>query len=253
MFALDAPETKDSTRGGLLSVANVIDGGSPYLFVEPQEYQTGFTGTNREIPADGVDKIFDERPENTDTVLFGHYRGIDLELLEGQGVGGPLVREAFEASEGIAVEEKVQELLLNPIAIDLTPTPGTPFTNLKAALGILEQYAARNYVGKQPTISGNLFTTYLIPELQAKPDGSLSTIHGTPIAAAAGFDGNGPGAAAVADGTGWLYISGQINIWRSALGLYPGLALEKNREVSLVERRYASSVEGFVAAILVGT
>lgn len=253
MFALDAPGTKPSTRGGLLSVANVIDGGHPYLFVEPTEYQSGIEGFNREIPADGVDKIFDKRGDNLDTVLFGHYRGLDLELLEGAGVGGPLVKAAFEASEGIAVEEKVQELLLNPIAVDLTPTPGTPFKNLKAALGLLEQYAARNYVGKQPIISGNLFTTSLIPELQAKPDGSLSTIHGTPIAAAAGFDGDGPGAADVADGTGWLYISGQINIWRSELGLYPGLALERNREVSLVERRYASSVEAFVAAILVGT
>jgi hypothetical protein len=251
MFALDAPEPKRSERRGLLSVANVIRGVNPYALYEPQTFQVSIGGTNRAVPTDGSDKIFDQRPEDGETVLFQQYRGIDLSLLEGPGAGQQILQGLFEAGESRGVEESVQDLLLNQNAVDITPTPGTPVKNLKHALGLLEQYAAEHY-SYEPVISGNLFATLLIPELQAKPDGSLETVLGTPIAAAAGYGAEGPGAASAAAGTAWLYISGQINIWESPVNIVSGPALEKNRELTLAEKAYAASVDGFAAAILVG-
>jgi hypothetical protein len=252
MFALDAPEIARSKRRGLLSVANVINGASPYALYESAAYRTGFQGINRPVPTDNSDKVFDQRPEDTDTIVFTQYRGIDLSLLEGVGAGQPILTRVFENGESYAVEKAIQEQLLSPIAVDLTPTPGTPVTNLKLALGLLEQYAADNYTG-EPIISGNLLATLLIPELQSKPDGALETIHRTPIAAAAGYGADGPGAAVAAEGTAWLYISGQINIWQGSVELNSAPMLKENRELTLAERAYAASVEGFVAAILVGT
>ncbi|QOP66779.1 hypothetical protein SEA_ODYSSEY395_29 [Arthrobacter phage Odyssey395] len=251
MFALDAPEPKRSSRRGLLSVANVIRGANPYALYESQKIRAGLQGTNRAVPTDGSEKVFDKRPEDIETVLFQQYRGIDLSLMEGPGAGQQILQRLFEDGESYAVEDAVQELLLNPDAVDITPTPGTPVKNLKHALGLLEQYAADNYTG-EPIISGNLFATLLIPELQAKPDGSLETVLGTPIAAAAGYGAEGPGAASAAAGTAWLYITGQINIWESPVALHSGPALEKNRELTLAEKAYAASLDGFAAAILVG-
>lgn len=251
MFAIDAPETKRSPRRGLLSVANVVRGANPYALYAEQTYQTGFQGHNRLVPEEGVDKTFDTRPDDMETVLFQQYRGIDLSLLEGPGAGQEILQRIFEDGESYAVEDAIQDLLLNPEAVDITPTAGAPVKNLKHALGLLEQYAADHYTG-EPVISGNLFATMLIPELQAKPDGSLETVLGTPIAAAAGYGAEGPGSASAAAGTAWLYITGQINIWESAVNIASGPALEKNRELTLAEKAYAASVEGFAAAILVG-
>ena len=253
MVALETPALAPSTRQTLLDVANVIEGTNPYLLQNATDYETAFTAPNiLTIPAAGVDKQFQERGDDTTVKVFTAYLGLDDPLLRGVNAGAAELEALFEAGESLYVEDRVQELLLNDLAVDITPTAGTPVTSLKQALGLLEQWIAERYLYR-PTISGNLYATYLIPELVRNDDGSLTSLHGSPIAAAAGFGADGPGIASAAEGTAWLYISGQINVWKGQAAVSNAQDLPLNRDLSLVEKFYAASIDGPVAAILVGT
>lgn len=249
-LTIDAPVITPSVDAGLLTVANVIDTDGHAIHYGVK-YTSEGCGKNRVIPTDNSDKVFDELDENT-SVQFGQYRGFDLSLLLHKGEAQGLVQRAFEANESYGVEKAVQSLLLNPNAVDITPTPGTAVTSPRLALGLLEQYAKDNYSGR-PILHGNALAVGFIPELRV--DGvKLSTIHGTPIANGGGYATDGPGAAEADDGTAWLYISGQVNIWRGQVQINSETVydLKRNRELGLAERRYAATVECFVAAILVG-
>lgn len=256
MIAIDAPVVEPRVDAGLLSVANVIDT-TGHIIHQGVKYETANCGKNRVIPATAEDpdeqeeKLFDPLGLN-ESVLFGQYRGIDVALLTHKGDAQGMVEASFLANESYGVERAVQELLLNPDAVDITPTPGTPVTSPRLALGLLEQYAKDHYAGR-PILHGNSLAIGFIPELQV--DGvKLSTIHGTPIANGGGYATEGPGSADAEDGTAWLYISGQVTIWKGELRLQdqPVYDLKGNREIALAERRYAATVECFVAAILVG-
>lgn len=252
MAEIDTPVLAPSTRPNLLDAANVIDGAPGYQFLEEHLYETRLVAPdNRDIPAEGEEKVFGDRDgvEHTETKLFGAYRGANEQLMRGVGYGSSEVGELFTLGEALFVEGKVQELLLNPAATDITPTPGTPVTNIKAAIGLLEQWIATRYLYR-PTISGDLLAVNLIED--TKPPSSLETTAKTPIALAAGYGADGPGAVVAAEGQAWLYIHGQVNIWRSATATYPAQDLINNRELHLVERQYAASLDGPAAAILVG-
>lgn len=248
-ITIDSPERKPPAAGGLLSVANVITGIPQGAFHFGLQYTSDPCGQNRVIPAEGQEKVADQSGE-TATVGFGLYRMVEDALLTGKNPEA-LVKRLYQNGEAYGVEQGVQENLLNPIAVDLTPTPGTPVTNMKLALGLLEQYAADNYSGL-PIIHGNRLAVSLIPDMKAEGDGSLRTIHGTPISNGGGFDAVGPGAASASAGRAWLYITGQINIWREPLRVYTANDLRGNRVYTLAEGRYLAAVECFVAAILVG-
>lgn len=253
MVALETPVLAPSVRKTLLDVANVVDGEREYLLQNATDYETAFTAPKLlTIPPAGTDKEFQERADDTTVKVFTAYQGLNDPLLRGVGGGTQELEDLFTAGEPLYVEDRVQELLLNAEATDITPTPGTPVTDLKQALGMLEQWIAERYLYR-PTISGNLYATYLIPELVRGSDGSLTSLHGTPIAAAAGFGADGPGIASAAEGTAWIYISGQINIWRGKAQVSNSQDLPMNRDLSLVEKFYAASIDGPVAAILVGT
>lgn len=249
VLTIDGPERKPPAAGGLLRVANVIDGAPSGGFHFGIQYEADPCGQNRVIPAEGEEKVADQMGE-TASVGFGQYRMVEDALVTGANPEA-VVRRLYQNGEAYGVEQGVQEKLLNPLAVNLTPTPGTPVTNMKHALGILEQYAADNYSGL-PIIHGNRLAVSLIPDMKAEDDGSLRTIHGTPISNGGGYDAVGPGAANAAAGRAWLYISGQVNIWREPLRVYTANDLKGNRVYTLAEARYLASVECFVAAILVG-
>lgn len=246
-FVIEAPALEPSVRPTLLDVVNVIPAASPTLYVA-SKYEPVLQGVNRRVPAEGTDKVFDTEPADNETILFQQYRGVDVSLLRGPGYGSDLLAQVFADGESYAVEDILQEALLNPKAVDITPTTGTKVTNLKYAVALLEQYMADRYTGR-PVISGNLVAVGLIPELTARP---LATVAGTPIAIAAGYDATGPGGAVAPAGSAWLYISGQINIWKGSPEILSGPNLQANRELTLAEAAYAASVDGPVAAILVG-
>lgn len=249
---MDTPSLATLTRPTVLDVINVIDGAPGYTLFQDHQYETLLTDYDlRDIPDSDTEKVFGKRDDvdHTKPTRFGAYRGLDDQMIR-YGAGAAELKELFTLGESLFVEEKLQKLVLSPAAVDITPTPGTPVTNIKAAVGLLEQWIATRYLYR-PTILGNMLAINLIDD--TKPPSTLDTTAKTPIGIAAGFGSDGPGAAVAGAGQAWLYITGQVNVWRGAVG-EPTSArdLVKNRELHLIERQYAASVDGPVAAILVG-
>lgn len=245
MFKLEIPDLPAVTDGFLDGV-NVIDGSGHQLFQETT-YEMPLDGFNKPVPAEGVEKDFDNTLESNDTVLFQSYRGMDSPLLLGEDAKG-IVASAYARAESYGVARKVQELLLSPKAVDITPTPGTAVTNPRLALGLLEQWARDNSTFA-PMISGNALAVTLVED--AIP--GLKTIIGTPVVLAAGYGTDGPGALVAGPGTAWLYITGRINVWRGPSPAEEATDYRNNRVVALAEGSYAASVDSFVAAVLVGS
>lgn len=250
MVAIEAPALAPSVRKTLLDFTTVETELPPYALQNALKYEPKFSiGTLLDIPTDGTDKQFDDkRGDDTTPELFGAYMGLDDPLLNGLGAGAPELEELFEAGESLYVEDKVQRLLLSPNAVDLTPTPGTPLKDMKAAIGLLEQWIATRYLYR-PLLSGNLLALNLI---QSGTPATTETVNGTPIAPAAGYGTDGPGTAVSTASSAWLYISGQINIWKGQASQASAPDLYRNRDLTLIEKRYAASLEGPVAAVLVG-
>lgn len=251
MVAIDAPALAASVRRTLLDVANVSTDIPGYALYQKLDYEPHILdGANRDAPADDTEKVFDKRTaEDVSLEVFTAYRGLDEPLLRGAGASTAELEALFEAGEALFVEDKVQELLLSPSAVDITPTPGTPVKDLDAALGLLEQWIASRYLFR-PTISADLLAVSLIQ--RGRPATMTETVQGTPIASAAGFGADGPGSAVAGPGTAWVYVSGQINIWKGPAKPYNAPDPIHNRDISLVEKSYAVSIDGPVAAILVG-
>lgn len=250
MVYLEAPQLNPTTRQTLLDVANVITDAPPYALMKALKYQPLIMdGANRDVPASSEKKVFDKRTKETVTPeLFTAYRGLNESLLNGQGEGAAELEALFAAGEPQFVEAKVQTLLLNPKAENITPASGA-VTSAKAALGLLEQWIAERFL-YQPTLSGNLLAANLI---QPGSPYVTETMHGAPIASAAGFSATGPDGVVAGAGQAWLYISGQINIWPGKAGAaISASSLERNRDLSLVEKSYGASIDGPVAAILIG-
>lgn len=250
MFKVEAPKVLLPARGGLLSAANVIRDQADVAAYHGLSYEGLPCGTSREIPEPGTDKEFDQLTEQ-EGVLFGVYRGLETPLLLGTPDTTD-IKTLFDGGETVAVEKAVQRLLLNPVAEDLTPTPGTPVKNAKAALGILQQYAAERYSGL-PLLHANRYVSELLTELVVDPETFVQhTRQGTPLANGGGYSSTGPDGAEAPEGAGWLYISGQINIWQGEVNLIATTNQQENRNYVLAEAVYAATVECFAAAILVG-
>ena len=252
MLVIETP-TLTPMRGGLLGVpeVEVIDtDGAGGILQYGVTYKGHLCGKNRTIPAEGVAKTFDQQTVLSGTP-FGLYRGVEGALLVNRDEPLREARIAYDAGESYGVERGLQVGVLSPMAVDITPTVGTPVTNSRHAVGLLEQYAADNYSGL-PIISGNRLAVGYIPELQVAADYQLHTIHGTPVASAAGYSTDGPGAAVAAAGTAWLYISGKITFWKGRNFDSEGYDTKGNRVYALAENLYVPTVECFAAAILVG-
>jgi hypothetical protein len=248
-FLIDAPAVTSAT-GGLLDVANVITDQADSLAFHGVKHRLTLDGHTRTVPAPGTDKTFDE-VEYGEGVEFATYRGIESALLLGEDAAA-IAEEAFSAGETFAVEQAVQDLLLNPNAVDLTPVPGTAVTNVKAAIGLLEQWMRENYTGL-PLLHTNLFGSSLALELVTSGGSDpLRTVNGTVISVGGGYGTAGPGGGTATGKQAWLYISGQVNLWKGSLNLPEAADLPGNRKFALAERAYAASIDGPVAAILIG-
>jgi hypothetical protein len=246
-FAIDAPE-RESIRGGLLSVARVVDAPREALYLGVKHLQ-GDNSPPVPIPAEGVDKDFDIFEDAVESEPFTLYKGIEYSILLGDEAE---VAKLFAAGESYGVEKALQAGPLNDLAVDLTPTPGTPVTNIKYAIGLLEQYAADNY-GALPLMHGNRVAVALMSDfLTDSGSFKLHTKQGTPIAHGGGYGPDGPDAVTAGAGEAWLYISGGVTILRGPLDVYPASDLKANRGLALAERTYVPVVDSFVAAILVG-
>lgn len=246
-FAIDTP-VREGVRGGLLSVARVIDAPKEALYLGVKHIE-GDNTPPVPVPDVGVDKDFAIFEDAIETEPFTLYKGIEHSLLLG---GQTDVAALFSAGETYGVEKALQADVLNTLATDITPTPGTPVTNIKYAIGLLEQYAADNYVGL-PLMHGNRTAVALASDfIEDIGSFKLHTVQGTPIANGGGYGPAGPGAVTAGAGEAWLYISGGVTILRGPLDVYPAHNLKGNRSLALAERTYVPVVDSFVAAILVG-
>lgn len=248
MVAIDAPELAPVARPDLLATANVVDNAVGYALQNALSYEPRFTdGTLRPVPTDGSAKVFDKRGADNETETFTVYRGLDLPLLRGIDAGKVELEAIFAAGESLYVEAEVQKRLLNPAAVDITPG-GTAVKYGPGALGLLDQWIAPRFLAR-PTISGDLLATTLV---QPGSPYVTATPAGTPIAMAAGYSKTGPGGKVAGATEAWLYVSGQINVWTAPAQIQGGPDLKKNRDLTLAEKSYAVSIDGPVAAILVG-
>lgn len=246
-LTIDAPAGSLDAVGGLLGVANLVPPDESATFFGVN-YLSVLSGHSRRY-VEGEEKVFDELPTVTgDKITL--YRGIDTSLLVQSGVGDPEVLRAFNASAGYGVEQYTQEVL-NGLAVDITPTAGTPVTNVKAAVGMLEQWIADRYSGL-PLLHANKYGTELMTELSIGEGHKLHTPNSTPVANGAGYGPDGPGGLTADPGEAWVYISGPVNIWQGGVEVLEGPALKQNRNLHLAEASYVVTVDGPVAAILIG-
>lgn len=243
-ITIDAPAITPATGGILGESRNVnVTASSGYELFYGVDYVPHLQGHNRPVPAPGTPKVFEEIDGLVESVPFKTYRGVDVSLLRFHGDSASLVEEAYKGAESFGVEAKVQELILDPDAVDLRPA--VTITNPRLALGLLEQFVRDNYSG-QGVITGNALALTLVEDALEGTGTTLSTKLGTPVVLTGGFDG-------APDDKAKLYISGQINIWRGPVTVDPATDLAGNRELALAEGQYAASVDGPVAFVLVGT
>jgi hypothetical protein len=246
-FAIDTP-VREGVRGGLLSVAQVVDAPKEALYLGVK-YLQGDDTPPVPVPDVGEDKDFAIFEDAVEAEPFTLYKGVEYAILLGEQTG---VAATFAAGETYGVEKALQAGVLNTLATDLTPTPGTPVTNIKYAIGLLEQYAADNYVGL-PLMHGNRTAVALASDFITDAGAfKLHTVQGTPIANGGGYGPDGPDSVTAGAGEAWLYISGGVTILRGPLDVYPAHNLKGNRTLALAERTYVPVVDSFVAAILVG-
>ncbi len=246
-FAIDTP-VREGVRGGLLSVAQVIDAPKEALYLGVK-YLQGDVTPPVPVPDVGDDKDFAIFEDAVEAEPFTLYKGVEYAMLLGEPTD---VAAKFSAGETYGVEKALQAGVLNDLATDLTPTPGTPVTNIKYAIGLLEQYAADNYVGL-PLMHGNRTAVALASDfIEDAGSFKLYTVQGTPIANGGGYGPDGPDSVTAGAGEAWLYISGGVTILRGPLDVYPAHNLKGNRSLALAERTYVPVVDSFVAAILVG-
>jgi hypothetical protein len=244
-YAIDAP-VRESVRGGLLSVARVIDAPREALYLGVKHIEED-TSPPVPVPGVGVDKSFDVFEDPIESEPFTLYKGVEYAMLLRDESD---VARLFSAGETYGVEKALQAGPLNTLATDLTPTAGTPVTNIKYALGVLEQYAADRYSGL-PLLHGNKLAVSLMSDyITDEGNFKLFSKQGTPIANGGGYGSAGPDAAGA--GAAWVNISGAVTIMRGPLDIYPASDLKANRALALAERTYVPVVDSFAAAILVG-
>lgn len=250
MISFEAPDIAPA-RGGLLSVVDPIKDFDNHAFFTGIEYESVLDVVPRFVPTDGSDKIFDELA-NENATPFDVYSGLDSPLLVSDGNESSRLTDSHTNGMSHATEQAVQTLLLNPVAVNLTPTPGTPVTDPRVVLGLLEQFAGSQYRGL-PVIHANRFAVALFRDLEV--DTSNWVIHtpqGTPVANGSGYGQTGPGGVVATATQAWVYVSGQVNIWQGPTEVRDGTDLEANRRLHLAETRFLANIEGPVGAVLLG-
>lgn len=254
MLRIETPQL-EASRGGLLSAVEVVKTPSSEInFAE--QFEGVLDGTPSAI------KLFREQvgevtktpieAQNFDSYGFTAYTLVENSLLYVTD-SAQQVEAAHKRGLSVAVEKGVESLLLSVNALDLTPTPGTPVTNARAALGILEQYAGANS-GFLPVIHTNRLGASLLRDL--KIDESKWTIHtkqGSPVANGAGYEGATIGAVTPTAGQAWVYVTTGLFIMQYDHDTKEGRNLATNTASALVESDFLIANAGVVGAVLLGS
>lgn len=149
------------------------------------------------------------------------------------------------ASRGL---EEGFQTVFGTAAVDVTPS-GTA-VNIRKGLGLLEQYAAENYGGRAVIHMTREHVTLLGRSIVQVGD-HLETRLGSLVIAGGGYDSSAALPSAPAAGAGWMYATGEVNIWQSDAKT-GGIVLQdpyNNEYQTLAERTYTPTFECFKAAV----
>lgn len=232
-----APPAVRPPLGGLIPVSNVVDASDPHVMFgvqyqsflcESGGYTEGCVTAPSGVPVD-LPKVFGGS-HIVDGVPVTVYAGVECDLFDAPyseqaldrllGAEDRLVSNAF--FQGLVLPHwnagDVPILVEDEVCGDL----------VIEAIAQLEQYAAENYAGL-PVIHMSRYTaTYAISRDVVVPnlDGTLQTLQGTPVANAAGYP----------DCVMW--VTGQVNMWRTPTATHTAPNLSTNTSVALAERTY---------------
>lgn len=257
-------------RYGLFAIARTITMDSR-VRVSGATYDSDGCGTPRGYPADCVGspgtKTFDANQAEQPILPFVVYAslvcgtaGYTSEYLEAKA------RRKLEAVEQSGVEQALWAGAINAVTLGNTPTfqnGGSPTggnptiltaaTTPKAGIAALEDYAALNY-GYTPVIhatagvSAHLAASNLI----CWEDGIAYTMRGTPVSLGA-YPGTSNAGAAPAAGHAWLFITGQITLWKDPSVFVAPAKETLNRTTNqynlIAERTWAASYDCLIAGI----
>lgn len=183
-------------------------------------------------------------------VPFGIYHGVECFIADDVAERAGRAERSFTLMESHHVEEKLWPILADK-AVDITPAGGP--VKPKLALGLLLEYAGSNYPGVPMLHFGRILAPVLVSEKlveegesDAAAVGGAQYINGTGYTSRIGPDGVDAGPGAV-----WVYISGQVRLWRTPFVTNEAYYAPKNKHLAITEREYVATVETFVAGIRV--
>jgi len=238
-LAVEAPDIAPAT-GGLLSVANVVDGDRRVGFGVAYSNE-GLCGLPKDLPAgcfnDGPvagnpAKSFDGFADVT-APSFGIYKGVEC-WLDGSNDYTATATKALQLGESYAVAKALATKVL-----DVSPTIILPATNDPVvAFAAAEQWAGVNYSG-QAVIHVTRYGATILASLGLlvrNLDGSLETWLGTKVSADAGYTSG-------ETTTFNIWVTGQVNLWRTPIIVNSAPNTNLNKGRAIAERLYSATVD----------
>ena len=243
MLRIEAPSAQPE-KGGLLAhitPSTDIDG---FAFEYGAQFESVLPSGLQPVPGPGEEKQFGTL-DKKEFQPFSVYSGIKGKLVDDHDLAAKRLERSVEGGLGRAIEAGAQRLLLNPNGEDIA---GTPITNPRLALGILEQWGAEN-IGTQVMIHTDRKGAAMLRDLKGD-DGKLFTKQGNLVANGGGYIATGPGGVEAAQNQAWVYVSQVPTVYRTETMTTVGRELIRNDFHILSEVRVLPIIEGQVAAVL---
>lgn len=235
-------------RGGLMSVAEVLDSTDPH-FGQGVQFDQDSCAMPKLAPGDcwatyeeaDPDKVAEGISSGTG-VSFTLYSAVECfigpdddfaERAEAQLLGG----------ESYAVEALLNAEVFTAVTEDLATA-----ANLQAAIGAAEQWLGSNYPGLGIIHADRTQTTNAtaLGIVERGVDFPLETKQGTPWANSAGL-GADDGTAPISPSA--IYASGLITVWRGPVHVNRADDLPLNTTLAIAERHYSMAIDCAIARV----
>lgn len=247
---IDAPSV-EQPKYGLLDTVGPKAGPDKIGF--GVQYQSEFCGTAHpyDKPCLPEDPPTEKDADDGITTVIGEpipvYHLFQCRLV-GSEDGTVRARRSLDLGASRAVEEAFW-VEIGTGSTDITP--GGTAVNLLDGLALAEQYAGENYGGVPVFHMSRANASRLLTrEALVVVGDHLETKLGSLVVAGAGYGGGSlPSAPAV--GAGWIYVTGQVNVWEGDTFVSPVVPRNPydNEFLALAERLYVPTYECFHAAI----
>ena len=246
---------------GLFKVVKAMGAWSDNLPVHARqgglEYQTHVCGLPDCFETNCIDTLGTKTVDDLITTVTGDPFLLLTTLACGSvGLTPELARQRLDEKELAGEQARVEQVFsaglcgINPSLANSTPlaTPLAASPDPVTALGLLEEALYSTYgltgVIHVPYFAGNwLMANHLIEKDAA---GIWRTAAGSAVSIG-NYDGTSPAGVAPAAGAAWIYITGQVSIWRSGDAFYSPFAESLNRTTNqwngYKEREYVVTYE----------